>query len=128
MADWLLRSESDCSTLVRVNSMSLDTLSRFVSSTTITFALLTSPMQGQSASTESDEAVLIVHNLCTGGAPAAKASDGPCNTVIRKADFDNLIVALDPNMPASDRLVLATQYVKLLVLGHEAERRKLDQQ
>src|SRR5215831_11719514 len=113
---------------MRFNSMSLYSLNRFLSSIAVTFALLPSLMQGQTAATKSDAPVLIVHNLCGGEVPAAKGSDKACETVIRKADFDNLIAALDPNMPQADRLVLATQYVKLLVLGREAERRKIDQQ
>lgn len=94
----------------------------------IAIALLTSLMQGQAAKTKPDEAVLIIHNLCAGNAQSAKVSGKACETVIKKGDFDNLMAALDPNMPEADRLVLATQYVKLMVLGHEAERRKLDQQ
>jgi len=94
----------------------------------ITIGLLAALTQGQAAKTKPDEAVLIVHNLCAGGGQSAKASVKTCETVIKKEDFDNLTAALDPNMPEADRLVLATQYVKLLVLGHEAERRKLDQQ
>src|SRR5262249_47318681 len=41
--------------------------------------------------------------------------------------FDNMIAATDPKMSATNRLVLATEYVRLLVMAGEAERLKLDQ-
>jgi len=74
-----------------------------------------------------NEPVLILHSLCqeSGSAnPAAK----PCETVITRAEFDNLVAALDPAMPDSNRLNLATEYARLLVLAEEARRLKLDQQ
>ncbi|HWZ42267.1 MAG TPA: peptidylprolyl isomerase [Candidatus Saccharimonadales bacterium] len=73
------------------------------------------------------EPILILHSLCPGPASAAGASEKPCETVITRGDFDQLISVLDPNMPESNRLVLAAEYAKLLVLSHEAERLKLDQ-
>jgi PPIC-type PPIASE domain len=93
------------------------------------------PGYGQSNNSAADtrkssnpgEPVLILHALCARPASAAQASDKSCETVITKADFDTLTAALDPNMPQSNRLVLATEYSKLLVLGQEAERLKLDQ-
>lgn len=74
------------------------------------------------------EPVLILHSLCAASSSAAQANtEGSCQTVITKQDFDALMAALDPHMPESNRLVLATEYAKLLVLGNEAERLKLDQ-
>lgn len=73
------------------------------------------------------EPVLILHSLCAPSSAAPANHDGYCQTIITKQDFDVLIAALDPQMPESNRLMLATEYAKLLVLGNEAERLKLDQ-
>ena len=70
--------------------------------------------------------VLIVHGLCP-AANVAKPKKGDCDHVITRAEFGKLITALDPKMPESNRLALATEYVRLLTLGREAERLKLDQ-
>src|SRR6267378_2523218 len=94
------------------------------------------PGLGQSNSRTADkrrggnpaEPVLILHALCQEPTSAARTSEKSCETIISRADFDNLIAALDPNMPESNRLVLATEYTKVLVLSHEAERLKLDQE
>ena len=81
------------------------------------------PAQKQS---NPSEPVLILHSLCAVSSGSAE-TEKSCETVITKQDFDSLMAALDPNMPESTRLVLATEYAKLLVLGNEAERLKLDQ-
>jgi len=94
------------------------------------------PGQGQSRSRTADkerrgdpaEPVLILHALCPEPTTVVQTSGRSCERVITRADFDNLIAALDPNMPESNRLILATEYTKLVVLSHEAERLKLDQE
>jgi len=69
--------------------------------------------------------VLIIHGLCP---PAtAQPKDEACARLITRAEFGSLITALDPKMPESNRLALATEYVRLLTLSREAERLKLDQ-
>ena len=81
----------------------------------------------EQAKTGMNEPVLILHSLCAEQGntnPAAKS----CETVITRTEFDSLIAALDPAMPDSNRLNLATEYARLLVLGEEARRLKLDQQ
>ncbi len=79
-----------------------------------------------SYSETAEKPVLIIHEACSQGS-RARAVDKSCDTVIKKQEFDNLIAALDPRMPESNRLVLATEYVKLLVMGREAERLKIDE-
>src|SRR5262249_46634478 len=69
--------------------------------------------------------ILIIHGLCPPA--AAKAKDKECARPITRAEFGSLITALDPKMPESNRLALATEYVRLLTLAQEAERLKLDQ-
>jgi parvulin-like peptidyl-prolyl cis-trans isomerase-like protein len=70
--------------------------------------------------------VLIVHGLCPAEA-VPRSNEGSCERPITHAEFDQLISALDPKMPESNRLALATEYVRLLTLAREAERLKLDQ-
>ena len=92
-----------------------------------TVALAQSNNPAAHAPTQSNpsQPVLILHSLCV--ASSGSGTEGSCETVITKEDFDSLIAALDPHMPESNRLFLATEYAKLLVLGNEAERLKLDQ-
>ena len=71
--------------------------------------------------------VLIIHADCTSEAKIGMTPGAACETVIPEEKFDNLIAALDPRMPASNRLVLAAEYVKLLVMSREAERLKIDE-
>lgn len=79
-----------------------------------------------SPSEKARQPVLIIHADCTQKSKT-KQPEGSCETVIKKGEFDSLVNALDPKMPESNRLVLATEYVKLLVMGREAERLKIDQ-
>jgi hypothetical protein len=70
--------------------------------------------------------VLVIHAPCWQES-SGKQSDGLCATVVSQTEFDSLIAALDPNMPESNRLILASEYVRLMVMGREAEKLKLDQ-
>ena len=80
---------------------------------------------GSSPMTSSDQPVLIIHGECS--AQPKKRPGAPCDTVIKKEKFDHLIAATDPNMSATNRLVVATEYVRLMVMAGEAERLRLDQ-
>ena len=61
---------------------------------------------------------------------AEKTSPGSkpitCTLAVSKSDFDALVHALDPNMPTSNRLSLASEYARLLIMGAEAENRGID--
>ena len=76
-----------------------------------------------------DQPVLIIHGECSPqpSGPKRNGVDASCDTVIKREKFDNLVAATDPNMSASNRLVMATEYVRLRVMANEAERLKLDQ-
>lgn len=84
---------------------------------------------GDSSPSTADQPVLIIHGECSPqpSAQQKKSSAASCDTVIKKEKFDNMIAATDPNMSAPNRLVVATEYVRLLVMANEAERLKLDQ-
>jgi PPIC-type PPIASE domain len=83
---------------------------------------------GNSPST-AGQPVLIIHGECSPqpSAQQRNSADPSCDMVIKKEKFDNLVAATDPNMSASNRLVVATEYVRLWVMAQEAERLKLDQ-
>lgn len=90
----------------------------------------TAPAQSRDAkdsAAKTIQPVLIIHADCAGEAKARTSLGTGCETVIREGEFDNLIAALDSKMPDSNRLVLATEYVKLMVMAHEAERLKIDE-
>jgi len=58
---------------------------------------------------------------------ANQPSNSPCTSTVTKRDFDALVRALDPNMPADARQSLAAEYSRQLILAAEARRRGLDQ-
>src|SRR5262249_30242387 len=68
--------------------------------------------------------VLIIHGFCP-DAIVAQSDEEVCARRITRAEFGSLITALDPKMPQSNRLALATESVGLLTLPREAERLKL---
>jgi parvulin-like peptidyl-prolyl isomerase len=81
----------------------------------------------EQAQTGKNDPVLILHSQCAQQGNVNSAAKS-CETVVTRAEFDSLIAALDPAMPDSNRLNLATEYARLLILGEEARRLKLDQQ
>lgn len=59
------------------------------------------------------------------GAAKSKAS-GACKTVVTKAEFESLANALQPNMNAATKRMLADRYPKMLVFAEAAHKRGLD--
>ena len=47
--------------------------------------------------------------------------------IVTKYEFDALVQALDPKMPAASRQSLAEEYARLLIMAEEARRRGIDQ-
>lgn len=77
-----------------------------------------------SSSTGPDsEAVISIRYHC---APRSSKA-GACAMAVTKQEFDALVRAIDPNMPASGRQALAAEYSRLLIMAAEARRRGLDQ-
>jgi PPIC-type PPIASE domain len=77
-----------------------------------------------------DTPVLTIKGLCgeatpTAGAKPAKSS---CQTVITRAQFENLIDALHAGKDSQSVRDLARAYPQFLVMAHEAEQRGLDKQ
>lgn len=73
-----------------------------------------------------DAPVITIAGMCK-NAPADKASSDPnCKTVITKSEFEALVDAVAPNLPAPSRRQLATRYATGLVMANEAEKMGLD--
>ena len=85
------------------------------------------PAKTQSAAPAQNEAslppaapVLTLHGLC-----AVKTAGKPCTTTVSKAQFDNLVDALNPTsqaVPPDARRRLATFYVELLAWSEAAKK------
>ncbi len=65
--------------------------------------------------------VITIQNLCSTPKPGAD-----CKTVITKAEFERVLNAIRPNLPASARTQLAQRYVELLTFAEKAEQAGLD--
>src|SRR5437763_5022040 len=72
-----------------------------------------------------DAPVITVQGLCE-KPPNSNATPADCSTVITRADFEKLINAVQPNMPAANKKAFATRYVTLLVLAEKAHEMGLD--
>jgi parvulin-like peptidyl-prolyl isomerase len=69
-----------------------------------------------------DDAVITLEGFCA--EPARTA--GACRTIITRAQFDKLIDALQPDMPQSLKLKVASSYARNLRMAAAAEQRGLD--
>ncbi|PYV51428.1 MAG: hypothetical protein DMG92_04510 [Acidobacteria bacterium] len=72
-----------------------------------------------------DAPVITVQGLCE-KPPNSNATPADCSTVITRADFEKLVNAVQPNMPAANKKAFATRYVTLLVLAEKAHEMGLD--
>jgi len=74
--------------------------------------------------------VITIVGLCDKAAPgktaAAKKPAGACKTVVTKAEFESLANALQPNMNAATKRMLADRYPKMLIFTEAAHKRGLD--
>ncbi|MGO9123407.1 MAG: peptidylprolyl isomerase [Terriglobales bacterium] len=72
-----------------------------------------------------DAAVITIAGMCDHPS-ADKTSDAPCKTVITRAEFEKVIEAVQPNMPARSRRSFADRYARTLVMARKAEEMGLD--
>ncbi len=72
-----------------------------------------------------DAPVITVQGLCerTGNGSATPAD---CKTVVTRAEFEKILNAVQPNMPAPQRKQFATQYVTALLFAQKARELGLD--
>lgn len=80
------------------------------------------------AGVAADDPVLTIKGLCPRREPAAEAdrAKSACQTVVTRAQFDELIDALRIGEDAETKQHLAKAYPQFLVMAHEAEQRSLD--
>ena len=72
-----------------------------------------------------DAAVITIKGVCDNAeAEAAKSAD--CKTVVTRAEFERLLDAVAPQVPATARRQVANRYANLLVMAHEARKMGLD--
>jgi hypothetical protein len=72
-----------------------------------------------------DAPVITIQGLCERPANS-NATPVDCSTVVTRADFEKLVNAVQPNMPAANRKPFATRYVTILLLAEKAHEMGLD--
>lgn len=72
-----------------------------------------------------DAPVITIQGLCERPAKS-NATPVDCSTVVTRADFEKLVNAVQPNMPAVNRKPFATRYVTILQLAEKAHEMGLD--
>jgi hypothetical protein len=73
-----------------------------------------------------DAPVITVNGICDND-PSGTAKPGECRIEITRAQFDELINGLNPNMDSRTRFQLAQSYPELLLFAHKAHELGLDQ-
>ena len=81
--------------------------------------------QTQSLPVSGDRPVITINGLCD-NSPAGKTAVDKCKTVITQAQFERLILAVEPNMPQRARREFALSYTDVLVMSKKAEQLGLD--
>ncbi len=69
--------------------------------------------------------VITVEGLCE-RPPNSNATPADCSTVVTRAEFEKLVNAVQPNMPAANKKSFASRYVTILVLAEKAHEMGLD--
>ena len=68
-----------------------------------------------------DEAVITIPGVCSAGTPADS-----CSTKITRGDFEQLIHAMNPNIPVEARRSIAGSYGQLVALANQAQKTGVD--
>jgi len=79
--------------------------------------------ESKAAEVPPDAPVITIDGLCE-HPPADKSA--PCKTVLTRAEFEKLLEAVQPNMPARVRRQFASRYTSALVMAKKAEEMGLD--
>jgi hypothetical protein len=85
-----------------------------------------SPSSTQTSTLPPDTPVITIEGLCDHSAADTSMASN-CKTVITRAQFDQILAAIGPNMPAAARRQLATRYVSALMMSDKAHEMGLDQ-
>ena len=84
------------------------------------------PKAPESAGVSPDAAVITIPGLCE-KPPVDKSKAATCKTVVTRAEFEQIVEAVAPNIAPGARKQLATQYGTALVMVHKAHQMGLDQ-
>lgn len=68
-----------------------------------------------------DETVITVPGVCPAGTPAEN-----CSTKITRGDFERLIAAMNPNIPAEARRSIGNSYGQLIYMASQAQKMGVD--
>ncbi|MGH9498784.1 MAG: peptidylprolyl isomerase [Terriglobales bacterium] len=75
-----------------------------------------------------NDAVLTVKGLCSPPNAATGPADPKCETVVTRAEFEELLLMLRSDKDPQTKHELTTAYPQLLVMAHEAEVRGVDKE
>jgi len=79
----------------------------------------------ESSAVAPQAAVITIPGVCEKKAGAATGA--PCKTVVTRAEFENLIQTMAPNIQPAQKKQLANQYAMALVMANKAQQMHLDQ-
>ncbi|HYA24925.1 MAG TPA: peptidylprolyl isomerase [Terriglobales bacterium] len=82
------------------------------------------PQEAEASKVPPDAPVITIKGLCDQSAPKSPALE--CRTVITRAQFEQVVEAVQPNMPARVRRQFATRYASALAMSKKAEELGLD--
>lgn len=82
------------------------------------------PQEAEAAQVPPDAPVITIKGLCDPA--AAKSPALECRTQITRAEFEKIVDAVQPNMPARLRRQFATRYANVLVMSSKAAEMGLD--
>jgi hypothetical protein len=81
--------------------------------------------QAKASNVAPDAPVITINGLCDNSSPDKTAALN-CKTVITRTQFEKVIEAIQPNMPARARREFALEYANALVMTQRAEQMGLD--
>jgi len=70
--------------------------------------------------------VITLHGLCPDKPAGTDPKSPECQTVITRSEFEHLADTLSPNMPASAKQKLASDYSRMLVIATEARKQGIE--
>jgi hypothetical protein len=82
--------------------------------------------QAKSSTVAPDDPVITINGLCD-DSPAGVTKTTSCKTVITQSQFEKVINAIQPDMPARARREFALRYANALTMAQRAETLGLDQ-
>jgi len=83
------------------------------------------PKSAEASKVAPDAPVITISGLCE-NPPADKSAAANCKTVVTRAEFEGVIDAVQPSMPARFRRQFATRYATALVMSEKARQMGLD--